>query len=199
MLRWFVVALAVSSCAAPQVWIPPPSEAQRGPADLVVLWVGRGECEGLQDGQWVRRPEFDYEFSVEQHRYGTHWESVKTLRRLHPGYDGSAGPRAQVYFFQLDAQPQGAIDLKSSLGDGAGTTDEEFRHATLELSARGVSSMAPFDTYRITQTYDYEGGALTELVELNKGATPWVRNREKAVLFGGTHFERAPTRLTASR
>jgi hypothetical protein len=59
--------------------------------------------------------------------------------------------------------------------------------------AAGVSGFAPFDRYVITQNYDYEAGRLTELVELNKGSTPWVRNKEQATLFAAHQFPFAPT------
>lgn len=171
----------------------PPAEPE-----LTLVWVGRGECERLEEGAWVRRPELDYDFSVEQRRMGDHWESVKSMRRRHPGYDGVAGERVQTYFFRLswqppDAQAQVHAALSSSLGDGEGVTDREFRRAELSFRAAGVSSFAPFDRYRITQHYDYEAGRLTETVELNKGDKAWVRNREVASLYASHRFERAPT------
>lgn len=191
------LALASSSCAPARGWAPVRSEPGPAPA-LTLVWVGRGEAERFEGGAWVRRPEFDYEFSVEQRRFVDRWESVKSLRRHHPAYDGSAGPREQTYFFQLrfDAATAGQDvwgQVDSSLGSGRLRTDGEFRAATLELDAQ-VSRFAPFDRYRITQAYDYEGGALTETVELNQGATPWVRNHEVARLFAAQRFDGPPTR-----
>lgn len=191
-------SMLLVGCATAEPWVPLRTERQ-GPAEVTLVWVGRGECERLEDGVWVRRPELDYDFSVEQRRMGDHWESVKSMRRHHPGYDGIAGPRAQTYFFLLDfAKPdsKGQVDAKltATIGNGAGVTDAEFRKAELTFLAAGVSSMAPFDRYRITQQYDYEAGQLTELVELNKGQTPWVRNREVAALFGTRKFDGPPTR-----
>ncbi len=194
-----VVLAPLFGCAAvaPRV----PLSTQQDPAEVTLVWVGRGECERLENGQWVRIPEFDYDFSVEQRRMANHWESVKSMRRRHPGYDGSAGERAQTYFFRMDYAPAGSdpsasvtSQVHSSLGNGQGTTDREFRRAQIEFAAAGESSLAPFDRYRITQTYDYEAGQLTELVELNKGAQAWVRNREQATLFGARRFDAAPTR-----
>jgi hypothetical protein len=191
--RFLPLTLLALSCATSQPWLPlSPTALPTG--DLTLVWVGRGECERLEHGAWVRRPELDYDFSVEQHRIGDHWESVKNMRRLHPDYDGTAGERTQTYFFRLafgpvDATQRVAAEVTTSLGNGTGVTDGEFRQAELTFSAAGVSSMAPFDRYRITQQYDYEGGRLTELVELNKGTSPWVRNREVATLFASHRFE----------
>ena len=188
---------ATSGCATARPWVPL-TAAPQAQAELTLVWVGRGECERFEGGRWVRRPEFDYEFSVEQRRMGDRWESVKSMRRRHPAYDGSAGERAQTYFFQIDwraTEPAAPLraNVRTTLGDGEGTSDREFRRSELRFAAAGVSSMAPFDRYRITQQYDYEGGRLTETVELNKGDAPWVRNREVATLFAARTFDRAPT------
>ena len=47
--------------------------------------------------------------------------------------------------------------LTATIENGTGTTDRELRAAELNFLAAGVSSMAPFDRYRITQRYDYKG------------------------------------------
>lgn len=189
--------LALPACGGSAPWIPLQAAAAPEP-DLTLVWVGRGECERFEDGAWVRRPEFDYDFSVEQRRSGDRWQSVKSMRRHHPDYDGSAGDRTQTWFFRLDlgaasAGGQVPVTLTSSLGDGEGSADRDFRHARLGFSAAGVSSLAPFDRYEITQHYDYEAGRLTETVELAKGKTAWVRNREVATLFAAHRFDGAPT------
>lgn len=186
-----LMLLMLTGCATATPWIPLSATKPAEP-ELTLVWVGRGECERLENGVWVRREELDYDFSVEQRRMGQRWESVKSMRRRHPDYDGIAGPRTQTYFFALEFSAGGAMKVTTTLGDGAGKTDAEFRKAELQFAAAGVSSMAPFDRYRITQTYDYEGGQLRELVELNKGETPWVRNREVATLFAARKFDRAP-------
>jgi hypothetical protein len=188
--------LALAGCAPGSAQLPLLSTPTTAP-ELTLVWVGRGECERFENGAWVRRPEFDYDFSVEQRRDGAQWNSVKSMRRRHPDYDGSAGERSQTYFFKLDfappdAQAKVAATVATSLGDGTGVTDREFRSAVLDFKAN-VSRFAPFDRYRITQRYDYEGGQLTELVELNKGQNAWVRNREVAQLFAQRSFATAPT------
>ncbi len=197
-------SMALAGCGKPAPVVP----LHVGPAarpELTLVWVGRGEAEQLEKGAWQRVPAFDYEFTVEQRRFADHWESTKTLIRRHPGYDGSAGPREQVLFFRLDfSRTAGGVasTVSSSLGHGAGSTDVEFREATLTLDA-DVSSFAPFNAYRITQHYRYEQGDLAETVELFKkhdGAeTPWVRNSEQASLFGPRRFDGAPSRLLPGR
>lgn len=200
--RALIVVLALAALAAchpkAPTWIPLTTESTTPASDVTLVWVGRGECERFEDGRWIRRPEFDYEFSVEQRRRGSHWSSIKSMRRHHPAYDGSAGPRSLTYFFELDfARPDAggrvAASLASSLGAGTGLTDREFRAAVIEIRA-DVSRFAPFDRYRISQSYQYEQGRLEELVELSDGDEPWVRNREVAMLFGPRNFEGPPTR-----
>ena len=206
-----LLAVALASALAAGCRSPRPAAIPAGmaavsapaPGELATLvWVGQGQAERFEGGTWRRAPEFDYEFSVEQHRYADRWESVKTMRRRHPGYDGSAGPRVQTYLFRLEltagANPTEVdYQISSSLGKGRGRGDREFRKAVLELDA-DVSMFAPFDRYRITQDYQYEEGKLVELVELNDGASPWVRNREVALLFGATSYPAPPTRLGAA-
>lgn len=191
------IALLTNACSDPHAWLPIRSEPSEAAATTLV-WAGRGECERYEAGTWQRRPEFDYEFTVEQRRNGARWESVKNLRRLHPNYDGSAGERTQTYYFDTRYQRSNSDrvegEMRSSLGTGRVVTDPEFRSASIELRA-DVSAFAPFDRYRITQRYSYERGELDELVELTDGASPWVRNRERATLFAPQRFQSPPTRL----
>lgn len=189
---------SLPACAGSNEGALPPREGAPPPADLTLVWVGYGEAERLEDGAWKRIPAFDYEFTVEQRRYADRWESVKHMRRRHPAYDGSAGPREQTLYFRVDLDAvDGAgkvpLHLVSTLGPGEGQADRELRSSSLVFHA-DVSSFAPFDTYRIAQTYAYERGALEETVSLDKGTTPWVRNKEKAKLFGERTFAEAPTR-----
>ena len=115
------------------------------------------------------------------------------MHRRHPDYDGSAGPRDQSFYFRVDLQETGEKGLEfsvhSTLGDGKGNSDREFREAQIVMHAN-VSSMAPFDTYRITQHYAYEEGTLRETVELldhdGSKEKDWVRNHEVATLFAPT-------------
>lgn len=200
VLGCLVLSLSITACGAAA---PVPLDLRDRAADepeLELVWVGRGECERMEGDAFVRAPAFDYDFSVVQRRYADRWESVKTMRRLHSGYDGSAGPREQVLGFRigLDAMLDGRAggEVRSTLGIGRWTADPEFRESTVTLAA-DVSAMAPFDTYRIVQHYRYEDGELEEEVELRDGgeAGPiWVRNHEHARLFAVRTFDGAPTR-----
>ncbi len=151
LLLWAGLALS-SGCGASA---RPPLDLHAGVREeplVTLVWVGRGECERAENGVFVRRPELDYELTVVQRRYADRWESVKTMRRLEPAYDGVAGPREQVLGFQLGLGPTspgragGAI--RSSLGEGTWEADAEIRESTITLRA-DVSTMAQFDTYRI--------------------------------------------------
>jgi hypothetical protein len=189
--------LAGSGCTAALVnGVLPAQVGMAAPAEVTLVWVGYGECERLEQGTWVRRPEFDYEFTVEQRRHRNHWESVKHMRRRHPGYDGSAGPREQTLYFRLDLGVAHGehvpLNITSTLGPGEGRADRAFRSANLVMHANN-SSFAPFDTYRIEQSYRYEQGRLEEAVHLDQGNQPWVRNHEQATLFGAQTFARPPT------
>lgn len=195
----FVASIAcLPACGGPAEGVLPPRVGAPPAPAVTLVWVGFGEAERADGERWVRAPEFDYEFTVEQRRFDDRWESVKHLRRRHPGYDGSAGPREQTMFFRLDlaavdARGQVPVRITSSLGSGEGNADREFRAAHLVFHP-DVSSFAPFDTYRIDQTYAYERGALEETVSLDDGERPWVRNKEKATLFAAHTFAEPPTR-----
>jgi hypothetical protein len=173
--------------------------------ETTLVWVGTGEAERYVDGEWRRAPEFDYEFSVEQRRYAGQWQSIKSLRRRHPAYDGSAGPREETWFFNLElqAEQQGQLPVVvvSSLGDGQGRMDSQFRAATLEMKPE-ISSLAPFNTYLIEQRYLYEEGSLEETVSLTKreagGDAPIVRNRERARLFAPQSFSGVPGKASVA-
>lgn len=178
-----------------------PPGAPRPAPEEVIVWVGHGQAERLEGGRWVRVPAFDYDFSVEQKRFADHWESVKTMRRASPDYDGSAGPREQILWFRIDYLADGSDvrgEIQSAIGPGEMATDREFRQAELVIHP-DVAEPAPFDTYRITQRYLYEDGRLEETVELfdheDGREIPWVRNQEQATLFRATRLEGPPTRL----
>lgn len=168
--------------------------------DATLVWHGTGEVERLVDGTWVRFPPLDYELTVVQRRYGAVWESTKEMRRRHPDYDGSAGPRTQSHHFTVryDAEKDGVrpFAIASTFGDGTGTMSASMRDATMRFAARGGSSFAPFDTYQIDQTYRYADGRLDETVWLLKTAdgtdAPWARAKERTVLFAPAHFDVPP-------
>ncbi len=188
-------AAATTGCAAEAPRAFPTRVGPPAAPELTLVWVGTGEAERYLDGEWRRAPEFDYEFSVEQRRYAGQWQSIKSLRRRHPAYDGSAGPREETC--QPEAQGQLPVLIGSSLGDGEGKMDAQFRTATLEMKPE-ITSFAPFNTYVIEQRYLYEEGRLEETVTLTKreagGDSPFVRNRERARLFAPQSFSGVPGR-----
>jgi len=205
-----LLALSLALCGAPSMGCAaaaqPILDLRASPRDeplVTLVWVGRGECERFEDGAFVRRPELDYELTVTQRRYADRWESVKTMRRLHPDYDGVAGPREQFLGFRLALGPttpgRAGGEILSSIGEGSWDADAEIRESTITLRA-DVSSMAPFDTYRIVQHYRYEAGELDETVELRRGGAEgdiWVRSQEHARLFAVSRFDTAPTIVRA--
>lgn len=198
--RWLAVTMWVMAACGGMPDVPVPVGDEPQAPEVVLVWVGRGEAERQVDGQWQRAPAFDYSFTVEQRRYAGRWRSYKTMRRLHPSYDGSAGPREQVLWFEV-AWSDGGGDrsgvIRSGLGDGTVTSDREFRRSAMSLRPE-ISVHAPFDTYRITQHYRYEEGRLDEVVELvdhdDGREVPWVRNTERAELFSAGPLPGPPTR-----
>jgi hypothetical protein len=198
-----LVSLAGAGCGASQPALLDLRADPREEPLVTLVWVGRGECERFENGAFVRHPELDYELTVLQRRYADRWESVKTMRRLHPDYDGVAGPREQLMTFRLEVAPtepgRAGGSVRSTLGEGSWESDAEIRESTLTLRA-DLSAMAPFDTYRIVQHYRYEDGALDETVELREGGAEgavWVRNQEHARLFAVSRFDVPPTIVAA--
>lgn len=197
--RLLALALAFAltgGCAAQGPALPsnlPIADAPFAPAATSFVWVGTGRASVNVDGQWRRAPSQDYEFSVTQRRYDGHWESIKTQHRRHPAYDGSAGPRDQAHYFRADfadTAPGAARDfrLSTSFGDGEGKIDPAFTDGRMTFAARGISRFAPFDRYRIAQSYRYREGRLLETVELlrrgDATADPvFMRFEEEATLF----------------
>jgi len=158
-----------------------------------LVWVGRGTAYIFLEDEWVRTPISDYEFLVRQNRFAGYWESLKVQNRTHPEYDGSAGPADQQHFFRVeygspDTDGDLPITLRSTYGDGSGTSDAEYRRTVLEFEAASVSRFAPYNRYRITQHYRYEDGLLEETVLLfdrdaDGTEKPFVRIDEKARMY----------------
>jgi hypothetical protein len=166
-----------------------------------LVWVGTGEAYRFEAGQPVRVPTLDYSFDVVQHRNGRTWNSIKNLRFDAAGYDGAAGAAEQVLHFDLayDApSDHGTVSatVASNLGTGNVDADTEFRNASITIALAMPTAL--YDTFRITQHYDYEAGRLTETVDLMKrqpdGTLVAVfQNREVANVFGPTTFNHPPT------
>ncbi len=205
-LLYFVAAIVVfTGCSgkSPESVLPLKISGKTGP-EVTLIWVGRGEAyRHSKKNEWVRAASSDYEFSVIQRRYKNYWESTKEMHYLHPNYNGAAGARDQSLFFRVDyEQPQhGKIQFRisSTLGDGNGVTDTEFRRTDLQMKAN-ISSFAPYNTYRLKQHYLYEEGQLNEevsLIKLNDDGTskPFLKIIEKAELFSKNKFLQAPTQM----
>jgi len=165
-----------------------------------IIWNGSSLAYRWVNDNWERAANYDYQFSVLQKRYNNLWKSVKTLHRMHPDYDGRAGDRDQTMYFELAfslSHDSIVSNLNSSLGEGKGFTDKEFREQTIEFKVDGLSSFVPYDHMRITQHYNYEDGLLTETVFLFKlkdgKEIPFMKNEEKAYFYIKGKLDKAPT------
>jgi hypothetical protein len=167
-----------------------------------IIWNGASIAYRMVNDTWERDPGYDYQFSVMQKRYDNLWKSVKTLHRMNPDYDGKAGQRDQTMYFELKYTSRNdsvICDLNSSLGNGSGFTDKEFRNQTIEFKVDGISKFAPYDHIRITQEYRYEEGVLQETVFLfkvkNGKEVPFMKNEERASFYMKGKLDKAPTRF----
>jgi hypothetical protein len=198
--------LSLIGCSTSQKAVIPFSNKAVVEDTYTIIWNGTSEAYRYLDGKWARAENYDYQFNVTQKRYGNTWKSVKSLHRLHPDYDGKAGDRDQTMYFEVDyknlKENQVLSVISSSLGDGAGTSDKEFRNAQIVLYVKNPSSFMPFNKFRITQKYNYEEGILTETVELFKEKEgkeiPFMKNEEKAYFYVKGKLKEAPTTFNAN-
>lgn len=196
-----VLSLFLVTCGTTQPsGIPPNHQLPQITDNYSIVWVGTGESFLFKDGKYIRTESNDYAFEVVQRRYANSWKSAKNMHRIHPGYDGKAGPREQTLFFGIDFRRENeeiVSSIESSLGSGQGQSDAQFREQIIELAVDGVSSFAPYNTIRITQHYQYEAGQLLETVELFKRKDgkeiPFAKIEEKAAIFRPTSLSTAPT------
>lgn len=197
------IATFLTSCGNHKKLIVPLSKELYSIHDnYPIVWVGSGISYIYLDGEYVRSESNDYSFEVVQRRYGNTWKSIKNMHRIHPDYDGKAGEREQTMFFEIKFSQQDnqiVSKITSSLGSGTGVSDNEFREQSMQFSAEGVSSFAPYNHYRITQDYQYEEGMLLETVELFKLKdgieTPFAKIQEKAYIFRPSKLDGAPTKF----
>jgi hypothetical protein len=194
------VLLGFSGCASADKAIIPMSKQLLVEDTYTIIWNGSSKAYRFVDQSWQRAENYDYQFNVIQKRYKEQWKSVKTLQRIHPEYDGKAGERNQTMYFDLTflfKDSQYTSVLNSSLGTGTGTSDLEYRSQSIEFKVEGISSLAPYDHIRITQTYKYEEGILEETVLLFKKKgnteTPFMKNEEKAFFYTKGHLTSAPS------
>ena len=195
-----MLVLLTSCSTSNQTVIPTSTVLPSCDDNYSIIWVGNGQSYTYLDGKYERSESNDYSFEVVQRRYGNSWKSVKNMHRIHPEYDGKAGEREQTMFFAIDFSKKGneiVSTINSSLGNGDGISDNEFREQQIQFAVDGISSFAPYNTMRITQHYKYEQGTLLETVELFKlkdgKETPFAKIEEVASIFRPTTLEGAPT------
>jgi len=196
-----IISMIIASCSSSKQVIIPLNSSVQLDDTYTIIWNGISEAYRYDNGEWKRAANYDYQFNVVQKRYDNHWKSVKTLHRIHPDYDGKAGERDQTMYFEvayknlIDGKVQAVIN--SSLGNGTGTTDTEFRKSVLTMYVPNASKFMPYNKFRITQNYNYEAGVLTETVELIKEKDgkeiPFMRNEETALIFVKSKLGKAPT------
>jgi hypothetical protein len=194
------IIIAFTACRTMQTNLPLEFISQNDSTEVVLVWSGYGTSYRFDNGSWTRTPSEDYEFSVKQYRMADSWKSVKYMHRLDPEYTGAAGSRDQVHYFEVDYTLENEavlVDLTSSLGNGTGTTDREFRNTVLNFNATNPNPL--YDSYRITQTYQYEEGLLVETVELFKqtdnGEKPFVKIEESASIYIPSILDSSPTSM----
>jgi hypothetical protein len=196
-----VYAICLTNCSAPKNTSIPLSKTILLDDTYTIIWNGISQAYRYVDGKWIRDEHYDYQFDVIQKRYDNHWKSIKSLHRLHPDYDGKAGDRDQTMYFEVmyKALKDSAVQstITSSLGNGVGTSDHEFRNSQLTMYVKNASSFMPYNKFRITQRYNYEEGLLTETVELIKEKDgkeiPFMKNEETAYFFIKGKLDKAPT------
>ncbi len=196
-----VTAMIFAGCSTSKQVTIPLSRSLELDDTYTIIWNGISKAYRYDSGQWLRAEDYDYQFDVVQKRYDKHWKSVKSLHRIHPDYDGKAGERDQTMYFEvayknlMNEKVQATIN--SSLGNGTGITDTEFRNAELTMYVPNASRFTPYNKFRIIQNYDYEKGILTETVELIKEKdgkeTPFMKNEETALIFIKGELDKAPT------
>jgi hypothetical protein len=196
-----VASLWLTSCATSQNSVIPFSNKVVVEDTYTIIWNGISEAYRYDNGNWVRAENYDYQFNVTQKRYDNQWKSIKSLHRIHPNYDGKAGNRDQTMYFEINyknlKEDKVVSVIGSSLGDGVGTSDKEFRNSQMVMYVKNPSMFMPYNKYRITQKYDYEAGLLTETVELLKEKDgkeiPFMKNEEKAYFYLKGKLNQAPT------
>ncbi|HRG27439.1 MAG TPA: hypothetical protein PLJ00_06090 [Chitinophagales bacterium] len=201
------IILLLSSCQSfNEIAIVPTTPENDFEDTYTIIWNGKSEAYRYIDGEYKRDETYDYVFNVIQKRYDKQWKSTKTLHRNHPDYDFNAGERSQSMYFELNytAAVSGLTTiLNTSLGNGTGVSDREFREQILEIqllpsiSYYNISKYAPYNRIKITQHYQYETGVLLETVELYQDddgkITPFMKNEERATFYVKGTFNGPPT------
>lgn len=194
-------ALGISSCNSTSKTSIPLSNNLLLDDTYTIIWNGTSQAYKYDQGHWLRAESYDYQFDVIQKRYDKVWKSIKSMHRIHPDYDGKAGDRDQTLYFEVYYQKlqeqKVQSQIQSSLGKGTGSSDTEFRNATLIMYVENPSAFMPYNKFRIKQNYNYEEGTLTETVELllekDGKETPFMKNEEKAWIFLKGKLDKAPS------
>ncbi len=196
-----VIFMVLASCStSKQITVPRNRSVELDDA-YTIIWNGISKAYRYENGQWLRVESCDYQFDVVQKRYDNIWKSVKSLHRIHPDYDGKAGDRDQTMYFEIAYKNliNGMVQaiINSSLGNGIGTSDTEFRKSVLTIYVPNPGKFMPYNKFRITQHYSYEEGVLMETVELikekNGKETPFMKNEETALIFIKSKLDKVPT------
>lgn len=200
---WGLALIMLGGCTTnAQKVVVPVSDTAVIEDTYTIIWNGSSLAYRFVDGSWQRESNYDYVFDVVQKRYSDTWKSTKSLHRLHPDYDGKAGDRSQAMYFEVTYRLGEVANkltsmIASSLGQGKGYSDDEFRRQTFEFKVTGISRFAPYDHIRITQNYDYEAGVLEETVLLfkkkNSEEIPFMKNEETAYFYMKGKLDKAPT------
>jgi hypothetical protein len=149
-VNMFTAAISLMSFAAcstaKRVIVPLTNKAEVEDT-YTIIWNGSSTAYRFVDNNWVRAENYDYVFDVVQKRYNNKWKSVKSLHRLHPSYDGKAGRRDQTMYFELAfsslKDEKVGSTILSSLGDGTGITDKEFRNQELVMYVKMQVHLCP--------------------------------------------------------
>lgn len=198
-----VIALFLTSCVSSKKGAIPTTSKTAFEDTYTIIWNGYSKAFIYKNSTWERAETFDYYFDVIQKRYNKTWKSVKSLHRVHPGYNGKAGQRDQTMYFELDYKTirNGVVSgtIQSSLGTGTLETDNEYRNSEINIDVKDASAFMPYNKIRITQQYNYEKGKLTETVllfKLVKGREqPFMKNEEEAYFYVKGSLTTAPTRF----
>ncbi len=196
-----IFSLLITSCSTTKTSIIPLEKSLVLEETYTIIWNGISKAYIYKNGEWMRAENYDYTFDVIQRRYDNQWKSTKSLHRIHPDYDGRAGTRDQTMYFEVlyYGISNGVVqsNIQSSLGNGTGTSDNDFRKSVLTMYVGKNGKFMPYNKFRITQNYDYEQGILTETVELIKEKdgteTPFMKNEETANIYLKGKLDKAPT------
>ncbi|MGL5889659.1 MAG: hypothetical protein ACRC3B_07235 [Bacteroidia bacterium] len=139
--------IGFTSCSAPKSSVIPLSAAPKFEDTYTIIWNGTSEAYRYDNGNWNRDASYDYQFSVIQKRYAGQWKSVKSMHSIHPDYNGKAGERDQSMYFEISySQLQDSLRkviIQSSIGNGSGKSDNEFREMEFVMNVPNASKYSP--------------------------------------------------------